>query len=409
VVLTLFILLFVGQLGTHITNRDPLFYGPVVLPGLRLYDALAMLLAIFLQFVPFLLARKVLSSTEGQKLTLIVLAIAGATYAFLALYEVRMSPQLNRTIYGFFPHDWTQHRRSGGWRPIVFLHHGLQLGIFMAMAVIASAVMISASSAKTRILWIGLTCWLFFTLVMAKVLGALLITTVLLGAYYVLPKRLQIVFIVSVAACILLYPVVRAANLLPYQQLLSHVDAQRALSLSFRLENEQLLLDKALERPLFGWGGWGRSRVFSETGADIATTDGAWVIWLGLGGWLKYISTFGLLSWGILQLFWQRGKEIDVVTIGLALALTANLVDLIPNAGISPVTWLLAGALCGRLEYATAAKPEGAVVAETDPVLKRSGPVYSRDLQSVHTGTARSAPKVERDSTPYRRNLKKAD
>lgn len=54
-----------------------------------------------------------------------VLALACLAYSLLALWEVRMSPRLNREIYGFFGHSWSQHVRYGGYRPILFLNHGI--------------------------------------------------------------------------------------------------------------------------------------------------------------------------------------------------------------------------------------------------------------------------------------------
>ena len=39
-----------------------------------------------------------------------------------------------------------------------------------------------------------------------------------------------------------------------------------------------------------------------------------------------------------------------VATSALCLALTANLLDLLPNSSLTPLTWLMAGAVAGRLE-----------------------------------------------------------
>lgn len=405
VVLVLFLMLFVAQIGTHLLNRDMLFYGPTVLPGLRPYDALSLMLATALQFLPFLLARKILSTPDGQRLLLIAIAISAAIYVLPALYEVRMSPQLNRMLYGFFPHDWSQHWRGGSWRPVVFLQHGLFLSLFFAMATIAAAVMMTLETGKNRTIWMLLAFWLFGALVLSRSLGALLICIVVLGALFLLPRRMQIVFIFGVTVCILLYPLVRAADLLPYEQLLSHVSAERARSLGVRLDFEQQLLEKANERPIFGWGGWGRSRLYNEDGLDFTIVDGTWIIWLGLGGWMKYIASFGLLTWGSLQLFWQRNRNIDPVTVGLALVLTGNLVDLIPNSGLTPITWLLAGALCGRLEYR-----EG----QTGPATPQPTPArpktmqYARNISPVYSeAPAREQKTGERAPLPYRRDFTK--
>ena len=49
--------------------------------------------------------------------------------------------------------------------------------------------------------------------------------------------------------------------------------------------------------------------------------------------------------------FRRRSKGLEPATVGLALVLAANLVDSIPNGGIHAVTWLLAGALMGRVDW----------------------------------------------------------
>jgi tetratricopeptide (TPR) repeat protein len=54
-----------------------------------------------------------------------------------------------------------------------------------------------------------------------------------------------------------------------------------------------MLAAKALQRPLFGWGGWGRNRVFDEKGRDLTITDGYWIIVLGSFG------AVGLTSWTV--------------------------------------------------------------------------------------------------------------
>lgn len=57
------------------------------------------------------------------------------------LYEVRLSPQLHRIFYGYFPHSFAQQVRGGGFRPVVFLQHGLWVAFFaMMMTVVTFAL-----------------------------------------------------------------------------------------------------------------------------------------------------------------------------------------------------------------------------------------------------------------------------
>ena len=84
-------------------------------------------------------------------------------------------------------------------------------------------------------------------------------------------------------------------------------------------------------------------------------TDGRWIIVFGLGGWSRYIAEFGLMSCAILVLALRsRRYELDPFTVVLSMVLAGNMLDLVPNSGVSPVTWLLGGALAGRLELAKA-------------------------------------------------------
>ena len=69
----------------------------------------------------------------------------------------------------------------------------------------------------------------------------------------------------------------------------------RARSLEGRFVNEDLLMTKAFQRPMFGWGGWGRNRVYDEYGKDLTVTDGRWIIELGQRGFVGLLSLFALL------------------------------------------------------------------------------------------------------------------
>ena len=78
-----------------------------------------------------------------------------------------------------------------------------------------------------------------------------------------------------------------------------------------------------------------------------------WIITIGSWGWVGYISQFGLLILPTIFLAARRRDlEISYATAGLALMLAANLLDMIPNATLTPLTWLIGGALAGR--YAVA-------------------------------------------------------
>ena len=368
----------VSTLGSVLTNGDKLQYGATVLQNLRPYDVASMLGNSIFMLLPFLLARKYAAHPEAQIKLLIALAAAGLVYTLPALFEVRMSPQLSQMVYGYFPHQWRQHIRGGGYRPVVFLHHGLWLAIFFSMSFVAALSMWRLRSGRPKTPWLIGSLWLFATLVLSKGLGALAIGILLGGIIVFLPTRTQIFAAAIIAGIVLTYPMLRGAGLIPVNEALEiaeSIDPQRAQSLQFRVDNEDILLTHANERPLFGWGAWGRNRVFDAAGTDISTTDGYWVMLIGTSGWIGYLAEFGLLTLPLifLALRW-RGLALTPATAGIALALTANLIDLIPNATLTPVTWLLAGALAGRLELGHLPDP----ATEDIPALPARASPYSR-------------------------------
>uniref|UniRef100_A0AAN0NLL1 Uncharacterized protein n=1 Tax=Yoonia rhodophyticola TaxID=3137370 RepID=A0AAN0NLL1_9RHOB len=134
-------IVIITPLMTVMNNSDPIFAGPTYIPGLRVYDALSMIGGKAFVLLPFFVGRRFLTTPESHVVILRVLVLSLMAYTVLGFYEVRMSPQLNRMFYGFFPHSFLQHIRAGGFRPLVFLSHGLILGIFMTLAILSAAAM----------------------------------------------------------------------------------------------------------------------------------------------------------------------------------------------------------------------------------------------------------------------------
>ncbi|MEM6742404.1 MAG: hypothetical protein AAF676_01545 [Pseudomonadota bacterium] len=348
------IIFLLSPVLTAFTNGDPQVFGPRVLPGLRPYDAFAFGLSNAVLLVPFLLSQRFIRTEAELRDLLQAVAVAGLAYSLPALFEVRMSPQLHTWIYGFFPHSFAQQFRFGGFRPVVFLGHSLRVGLFVAMALLATLAMAKGHRGSRRLMWSAGAVWLLATLALAKVVSAwayiaLLAPILLLGG-----RGLQKVALFGLGLMALLYPALRGADLIPTDRVMvvaSAISEERAASLRVRLENEDILLARANDRPLFGWGGWGRSRVYDrETGEDLSVTDGAWIIIAGQYGWVGYIAGYGLLA-GPLILMGLRSRTSFTASV-LGLVLAANLLDLIPNSGLSPLTWLLAGGLIGALAYA---------------------------------------------------------
>ena len=154
------------------------------------------------------------------------------------------------------------------------------------------------------------------------------------------------------------YPVLKGAHLIPEKALLAQaeaIDQDRSASLQFRFDNENILLDRAYAKPVFGWGSWGRNHILDPvTGNILTVTDGRWIITIGVYGWIGFLAEFGLLLYPIMLIFlesiaFRRGTLTPYIG-PLAALLAINLVDLIPNATLTPLTWIIAGALVGYAE-----------------------------------------------------------
>jgi hypothetical protein len=360
----LVLLYLLGPFATVLANDDPFRVGPRVLPGQELYDAFSFGLGHAVLLLPFLLARRLLTDEAALRDLLLALAVAGIAYSLPALFEIRMSPQLHRWIYGFFPHNsFLQQMRYGGFRPVVFLDHGLQVAMFFTLATLAAAALWRLNRIRdglARGARMGLaTLWLLGVLVLCKTLSAFAILALTLPAVMFFRPRPQALVAAAIGLAALLYPMLRGADLAPVgeaMEIARGIDPARAESLGYRIDNEDLLLAHAAERPLLGWGGWGRNRVYDEfTGEDVSVTDGRWIIVVGVYGWLGYVAEFGLLALPLILAARRRALALaSPASLALGLILAANLIDLIPNASLTPITWLIAGALAGRLEQTAA-------------------------------------------------------
>lgn len=363
--------LFVFPIFTVINNPDSLQYGSTSLPPLVFADVISTEFTSFAFFyVPFILAYNFLRTTESHETFVKWLVIAGFIYSIPMLWEIRMSPQLHTQVYGFFPHNFGQQIRQGGFRPVVFLGHGLEVAMFIVMVMIG-AVCLWRSKLPPLVQWAKTKlAYLAIVIVLCKTMGALVYTALSLPILLLLNVKLRIKAICIIAVFVFCFPILRGEQLIPVEQIFEFfqgIDEERAGSLKFRFDNEDILLDKANERRIFGWGGWGRGRVYDESGEDISVTDGFWIIIFGQYGWLGYVTIFGLLCYPILMLYRSsRGRNaavVPLVTAGLGVMLVFNMLDLLPNSSLTHITVLLAGAVQG---WASHAKRDGtAQMAET--------------------------------------------
>jgi len=365
-------LFVLSPFATVLTNPDPIPIEAGDIQGLFLYDSVAAVASQAIALIPFFLARRYLGDPAAMRAVLVALVLAGLVYSVPMFIETRMSPQMNVWVYGFFQHDFFQTIRFGGYRPVVFLPHGLWVAFFALMCFAAALVLLRAGPAPVRpklLLAVGYTAGL---VLLCKSAGPTVYALGLAPWLLFAPQRWQVALAAVLGVMVLAYPLLRGAHLVPVDDIVAFartLSAERAESLAFRFQNEDLLLDRAAERGWFGWGGYARGLIHDPVTGRVQTiADGMWVITMGMRGWTGYIAEFGLLVLPLLMLAREalaRGgaERLSPYAAALALILAVNTVDLLPNATLIPFTWLLAGAVFGGAEAMRTARVAGAGAA----------------------------------------------
>lgn len=360
---------------TWMTNTEPAVWGDFESDGLRFNDALSLIVQQFLLLLPFLLARQVLASGESQRALLVAFFAAAMVYSLPALVEVRLSPQLNTWIYGYFQHNFAQMIRGDGFRPIVFLFHALWLAFLFVTAVVAGAALLKTEQEpRKRALWLAGMVWLAIVVVLCKSYASLVYMLLALPLVLLLTSRMQMMVAAAIAVFAISYPVLKGGYLIPTEQILSVAERtmgpQRAHSLEFRFDNEAVLQARVDEKPLFGWGSWGRNQVFDEDGRMLTISDGRWIITMGRYGWVGFLTEFLLIALPIFLMLresFDRDDPLPPYAGPLTLLLAINLADMLPNATLTPMTWLVAGTLFGLAEVRSRRRATRARIA-VDPV-----------------------------------------
>ena len=353
------LLLFIfSPIVTALTNLHPVVWGDFVIQAMTIKDSIGFVIQQILLVIPFLLARRFLTQAEDQRDLMYAFMIGGLVYSVPMLLEIRMSPQLNLWIYGYYQHDFIQTIRFGGFRPMVFLYHGIWAAFFLLMSILAAFALWKTQIIKSRFMLLGAALYLTAVLVLAKSLGAWLFAAVLIPGIVLLGTRWQMRLAVCIAAFAITYPARKGVGLVPETKILeaaASIDPDRAASLEFRFTNENRLLERAQEKPLFGWGNYDRNQIMNPANGVIETiTDGRWIILIGQLGWLGFLAEFGLLVLPVF-LLWRETRhralgDYSLLIAPLSLMLAVNVFDMVPNATLTPLTWLMAGALTGYAE-----------------------------------------------------------
>jgi hypothetical protein len=361
--------LFAGVVGTVLTNREPLAFGPTVLPGLTNHDIPSLTIAMLLDlYLPFVVGQRVFQTERDLRDLLQVLSICGLIYVPLILLEVRLSPQLHRWVYGFHPSVFHQAVRGEGFRAIVFMNHGLSVAMFMFSCVAASVGL-----ARARVFWGHVATWVEWLALLLCKSAAPAVYAAIATLMRFFSARVSARVVLVVVIVVIAYPIPRVRGLIPTKTIVTEVAKvapARAESLQFRFNNEDALLARAMEKPIFGWGGFGRNLVFADWGANVSVTDGQWIISLGILGFVGFVGFFTLFL-GPLFRFIRGYRRLEgtarVLVSTLALMVALFTFDLLPNARSDFLPLFYAGVLFTVSERLRARPSAPASGAEEEP------------------------------------------
>lgn len=346
-----------AALATAAANGDPLDYGFTRLQGMSMYDGVAVAFNGFTSLaVPFLLGRLLVrrpSDLPGVFVAVIVVMLA---YSIPTLWEIRMSPQLHLYIYGYRGSPFVQTVRGSGFRPMVLAGHGLTLAMTLASACVFCIALARMRRKVLRTSATAIAAYLVGVLVLCKSMAAILYVLFVILLQIWAPPRLQTRIAVALVALVFAYPLLRSAQIFPTQALVDAaaiVSEDRAESLAFRFDNEDLLLEHAEKRLWFGWGAWGRNRIYSPSGRDQAITDGLWIIMLGSQGLVGFLLFYGFMLAGVVGAARRVDRLRDpldrqwLATLSVMVALFG--VNSLPSAGLDLFATFLAGSLAGAV------------------------------------------------------------
>ncbi len=338
-------------------NSDAFVIGNKFFPALTHHDVFSSVVRALLSFMPFFFGRHFLNKVEDNEKIFKSLVFMGLIYTPFMLIELRLSPQFHNWVYGYSNVDFLQQVRGDGYRPTVFYGHGLSLAFWISTCLIA-AIALQKNRVRVSIFSASkATIYLFVILILCKTWSAIAYVLLAILFIFKLKPVKQAKWALILAALIFTYPVANTTGVFPDHEIISNIQQYspaRAESLEFRFRNEKILLARALERPFFGWNGWGRNRVYNSWGKDLSITDGRWIIEIGVNGIIGFIFYYAIL---MIPLIYAH-KNIEnienpqqrVYFAALAIILAICIIDSIPNTGMGMMHWLFAGALLGQSE-----------------------------------------------------------
>jgi hypothetical protein len=183
---------------------------------------------------------------------------------------------------------------------MVFMQHGLAVGMMMAAASLAGVWLAWTGSLK-RLCGVPTViplAILLVTTVLVKSAGAIVLLAVGIVVLFVSRYARTWIIVTALCAAPVTYMLARGIGHWSGNSVVNVVakfNGDRAASLQFRLDCEGLLIQRASINPVFGWGVNGNFMVTDVEGNIISVPDGFWVIALGTSGLFGLVALYTAL------------------------------------------------------------------------------------------------------------------
>ena len=328
--------------------------------GYGAYEGLAGLLSQSVSWgMPYVIGRLYFGEISGLRELAIGIFIGGIVYVPLVLMEARLSPQLHTWVYGFHQHSFDQARRGDGWRPTVFMQHGLAVAMFMSTAALCGIWLCSAGRLRFFSFFSIAVPTSLLSIVVLAVAAAcrstyalmLMITGIIaLFASRWLKTRILLAGLLAVAPAYIILRTVGGWDAQILRDLAATVGQDREGSLGVRLDSEDALWRWMQGSLLFGHGRIAELMIADREVWGRFIPDGLWLTALGKYGVVGLTAMLGALLLPPL-IFLRRfrpglimGPDLAGATaLGLVLILYA--MDNLLNAMVNPVYLMVAGGL----------------------------------------------------------------
>ncbi len=374
----------------------PIYIGP-------LYDGFSQARIQTLNWgVPYLVGRLYFGDTRNMYELVVAMILGAIAYVPLCLFEWKMSPLLHTMVYGFPQHEPGQAQRGANWRPVVFMEHGLAVGMWIAVSMLAAFWLWLTGTLKdlhTRSGEIRVPLMLvFFVLIGTSVLigsgGALMLGLAGLVAMLFMRRfspRLVMAGVLMIAPLYMIGRVTSRSESTGWlartysrwddeeelkkledralgqrmlgwgwwssRELIDVIGGDRGGSFRFRLVNEDRLMDKVKDRVWFGWGGWERDKIGVEENPDdplknLVVADALWIITLSnrgvVGLFLLYLAMLlpiARFAWIYPRQLWSHPAFAPAAVASVFVALW--MVDNVSNNMFNPLFVVITGGIAG--------------------------------------------------------------